>query len=357
LAILAIDRWDAKVLDPACGSGTLLVEAYHRKAQLAPPINRDELHKHLLNDIYGIDVMHFAFHMTSMNLTAQNVNVPIKPHVLSQDGIKTMIQSAQKRESTNDPPNRTDQSITRWIEIMKEEIIPEQFDIVIMNPPFTRRERIPAKGEDLEKLVPEVKGKTGYWAYFVVAADKLLKENGSLAIVIPEEFFVGKSAQSVREYLFSKGYQIRYIVRTAAEVAFSESAHYRDYLIVLHKGQSGKVLVLSVIKKKLDDLRDKLDDLAYKILEFDNSSETKMNLEEMSSLKIFDAKNLVERHINNLKPLVGFNTVKAYTILLELLNCLKDNPTIKDFVKNGIMEIKVYNPWTIHYERRRKVCA
>ena len=344
LAILAIDRWDAKVLDPACGSGTLLVEAYHRKAQLAPPINREELHKHLLDDIYGIDVMHFAFHMTSMNLTAQNVNVPIKPHVLSQDGIKTMILSAQKRGNANDPPNRTDQSITRWIEIMKEEIIPEQFDVVIMNPPFTRRERIPAKGEDLEKLVPEVKGKTGYWAYFVVAADKLLKENGTLAIVIPEEFFVGKSAQSVREYLFSKGYQIRYVVRTAAEVAFSESAHYRDYLIVLQKGQSGKVLILSVLKKKLDDLRDRIDDLAHKILEFGDSSEMKMNLEEMSSLKIFDAKNIVERHINNLKPLVGFNTVKAYTILLELLNCLKDNPTIKDFIKNGIMEIKVYNP-------------
>jgi len=79
LASLAIDRWDAKVLDPACGSGTLLVEAYQRKAALAPPMNKEELHEKLINDIWGIDVMYFAYHMTSMNLTAQNIEVPIKP--------------------------------------------------------------------------------------------------------------------------------------------------------------------------------------------------------------------------------------------------------------------------------------
>jgi type I restriction-modification system DNA methylase subunit len=347
LASLAIDRWDAKVLDPACGSGTLLVEAYQRKAALAPPMNKEELHKRLIDDIWGIDVMHFAYHMTSINLTAQNIEVPVKPHLLSQDGIKTMIESAQITVITDDlPQSNSIHPLSEWIEFIREEkVVPKDFDVVIMNPPFTRRERIPAKKEDLENLVPEVRGKTGYWAYFVVAADKLLKENGSLAIVIPEEFFVGKSAQSIREYLFhQKGYQIKYIVRTAAEVAFSESAHYRDYLIVLQKGQTDKMLILSILKEKLDDLRDKIDDVAHKILEFSNSSEIKIDLKELSSLKVFDARNIVKRHINNLKPLVAFNTIKAYTIFLELLNHLKDNPTVRDFVKNGIMDIKVYNP-------------
>ena len=162
LATLAVDHWDAKVLDPACGSGTLLVEAYHRKAQLAPSMSREELHKRLINDIYGIDVMHFAFHMTSMNLTAQDIQIPMKPHVMSQDGIQVMIQSAQESRGADDPPKSAEQSITKWLELIKEEKIPRDFDVVIMNPPFTRRERIPAKKEDLEELVPEVKGKTGY---------------------------------------------------------------------------------------------------------------------------------------------------------------------------------------------------
>ncbi|MEM2254973.1 MAG: N-6 DNA methylase [Candidatus Bathyarchaeia archaeon] len=344
LTTLAIDRWDAKVLDPACGSGTLLVEAYQRKAALAPPMSKEELHKKLIDDIWGIDVMHFASHMTSMNLTAQNIEIPLQPHVLSQDGIETMIESASRSEEVDPPKVAGEQTLTKWIELMRKEKIPRDFDVVIMNPPFTRRERIPAKKEELEKLVPEVKGKTGYWAYFVVAADKLLKENGTLAIVIPEEFFVGGSSQSVREYLFKKGYAIRYILRSAAEVAFSESAHYRDYLIILQKDSKDKPLVLSVFKKKLDDIREKIDTLGLKIREFETSTDNRLNLEEIVSLKISKINDFVRRHIGNLKPLVAFNSVKAYALILELLDQLKENPTMKDFVKNKTIEIKVYNP-------------
>jgi len=100
LATLAIDRWDVKVLDPACGSGTLLVEAYQRKAALAPPMSKEELHRRLINDIWGIDVMHFASHMTSMNLTAQNIESSLRPHVLSQDDIKTMISLSMMEPSS-----------------------------------------------------------------------------------------------------------------------------------------------------------------------------------------------------------------------------------------------------------------
>jgi type I restriction-modification system DNA methylase subunit len=344
LAALAIDKWDAKVLDPACGSGTLLVEAYQRKAQLAPPMSREKLHEKFIGDIYGIDVMHFASHMTSMNLTAQNIEVPLKPHVVSQDGIKTMVESARENEGDNDPPKIAEQSITKWLKIMREERIPKDFDVVIMNPPFTRRERIPAKKEDLERLVPEVKGKTGYWAYFLPTSEKLLAENGILAVVIPEEFFVGKSAKSVRKYLFENGYAIKYIARSAVEVAFSESAHYRDYLIVLQKSARNENLILLVVKKKLDDLRGKIDKIALRVMEFKTSSDKKLNSEEISLLKIANVKDFVNRHIGNLKPLVGFNTPKAYTLVIELLDELKDNPTIGDLINEKKIEVKVYNP-------------
>ncbi|MEM2781078.1 MAG: N-6 DNA methylase [Candidatus Bathyarchaeia archaeon] len=346
LATLAIDRWDAKVLDPACGSGTLLVEAYQRKAALAPPMSKKDLHQRLIDDIWGIDVMHFASHMTSMNLTAQNIELPLKPHILSQDGIKTIIESALKGEHVDPPEVAQEQTLTKWLELMREEKIPKNFDVIIMNPPFTRRERIPAKKEELEKLVPEVKGKTGYWAYFVVAADKLLKKNGVLAIVIPEEFFVGKSAQSVRKYLFEGNeYSVRYILRSAAEVAFSESAHYRDYLLVLQKGKLAEQAVFSVLKKKLDEIRDKTDKLAYKILKFSSDvAEKKLSTDDMVSLKILDVNSFVRRHIGNLKPLVGFNTAEACALALELLDQLKDKPTISDLVNSGKVEIKVYNP-------------
>ena len=130
--------------------------------QLAPPsISKAELHKKFLKeDIYGIDIMHFASHMSSMNLTAQNIEVGLKPHVLSQDGIKTMIESAGEENVTDDPPRTAEQPLTRWLEAMKEERIPKDFDVVIMNPPFTRRERIPVrKKEELKALQNSLKNK------------------------------------------------------------------------------------------------------------------------------------------------------------------------------------------------------
>lgn len=343
LAALAIDRWDAKILDPACGSGTLLVEAYQRKAALAPPMSREELHKRFIEDIWGIDVMHFASHMTSMNLTAQNIEVPLKPHVLSQDGIKTMVKSVQEVDKNDDQPKSDGESLTRWLELMQEEKIPRDFDVVIMNPPFTRRERIPAKKEDLEKLVPEVKGKTGYWAYFVIAADKLLKENGTLAVVIPEEFFVGRSAESIRRYLIENEYQIRYVVRTSAEVAFSESALYRDYLVIFEKKPKAPLIIV-ILKEKLSEVRDKIYDYAQKISDFTKTLENSLILDELEAVKIPYSESFIQKHTSNLKPLIGFNTMELSSILPEFLDSTRNLPILYDLAEDGLIKIRVYNP-------------
>jgi type I restriction-modification system DNA methylase subunit len=341
LANLAVDKWDAKVIDPACGSGTLLVESYHRKAQLAPPMNRDELHKKFIaEDIYGIDVMHFAAHMTTTNLTSQNIRVKVEPNVYSRDGVETMVKPLRVEP---DPPT-VERTLDKWLTTMTGIGVPNDFDVVIMNPPFTRRERIPDEISKLEKLVPEVRGKTGYWAYFVVPADNLLKEGGVLAVVIPEEFFVGRSAKSVRNYLYVHGYTLEYLIRSAAEVAFSEAAHYRDYLIVFRKGKTPKPLIVIILKKKLSELRNQLGDLATKVHDFASSSDTVLSIADLEGLKVSNSQDLIARHIDNLKPLIGFNTVEANVLALQLLERMRDKPTLNDLEKEHLVRIRVYNP-------------
>ncbi|MCD6264203.1 N-6 DNA methylase [Candidatus Bathyarchaeota archaeon] len=342
LAILAIDRWDARVLDPACGSGTLLVEAYQRKRQLTPPEFLGDCHRKFVEeDIFGIDIMHFAAHMTSTNLTSQNLQTHVFPNVFPGDGIEAMIRAAE--EVSDDPPMEQ-QPISKWLEAVPKVTIPRDLDVVIMNPPFTRRERIPDDLERLGKMVPEVKGKTGYWAYFIIPADKILKEGGVLAVVIPEEFFVGRSAKSIREYLFKKGYTIEHIVRSAVEIAFSEATLYRDYLIVMRKKQSSSPLIVTIFKKKIDEIRDKIEELALEIKDFINSPYNELKLAELESLKVLNSGDFILKHISNLKPLIGFNTVEAHTLALELLNRIKNNPTIVDLENKKLIKIRVYNP-------------
>ena len=62
-----------KVLDPGCGSGGFLVKAYHKLKDLKKkenPFREDaELHKELLNQVYGIDINPFPAQLSSINLS------------------------------------------------------------------------------------------------------------------------------------------------------------------------------------------------------------------------------------------------------------------------------------------------
>jgi len=342
LATLAIDKWDAKVLDPACGSGTLLVEAYQRKAQLAPLIDKDKLHrKFAKEDLYGIDVMHFAAHMTATNLTSQNIRLKLEPNVFSRDGIEAMVNPVN---TTPNLPTIVDQTLDKWIKTMEGTGIPKDFDVVIMNPPFTRRERIPDEISKLQKILPEVKGKTGYWAYFIIAADRVLKPKGVLAVVMPEEFFVGRSAESVRKFLFNRRYAIQYVIRTATEAAFSESALYRDYLVVLKKQKVRSPIITIILKKKLTEIRNKIEEYAKQILEFSKSTKNEIRTDAFEITRTTYPISFIKKHIGNLKPLVGFNTLELNRLFSLLLNKIRKTPTLYDLVNKGILKIRVYNP-------------
>jgi len=252
LAGLAIDKPDEKVLDPACGSGTLLVSAY-RKKMLA---GKGRPHKKLVEEeITGVDIMPFAAHLAALNLTMQS---PLEPTD------KTRIGTGN---SLNLTPGEEVGDVARWLQafggdimgvdvdqpLTKSEVFRLQpVDIVIMNPPFTRK----------EKLTPGMKsiqwaflGDQNYWAYFIPLADSLLKKNGKIAAVVPRDFFRGEYSRLVREYLFSKDtYHLKYVVKTTKDWAFSENALFRDYLIVLQKDYTQDKCAFVYLKKKLSDI-------------------------------------------------------------------------------------------------------
>lgn len=226
---------------------------------------------------------------------------------------------------------------------MKEErVIPNEFDVVIMNPSFTRRECIPATRDDLERLVPDVKGKTGYWAYFMVAADKLLKENGTLAVVIPEEFFVGGGAKSVRDYILRR-YCPSFIIRSGVEIAFSESVLYKDYLVVFKKEKLSTPLTVAVLKKKLADIQPHIEEVGREIKKFALSLDQMIFKEEFDAVK-FPEIDVLLSHKHNLKPLVGFNTIKAQMLALQLLKEIKEKPTLRELRERGTIKLRLYRP-------------
>ncbi|MCD6562569.1 MAG: N-6 DNA methylase [Thermoproteales archaeon] len=328
LANLAIDRWDVKILDPACGSGTLLVESYLRKKELAPLMDKHELHKKLLEQIYGIDIMHFAFHMASINLASQDLEEPVEPNIMVGDGISKMLSSNF---------NNTSKNLAYWFKLVSKGEIPTDFDLVIMNPPFTRRERftklLGEKERRLLERIEDVWGRVGYWAYFVVASDKVLKNNGIIALVAPEGFF-NWEGECVRSFLLRKGYGIRYIFKSRVEF-FSEQARFRDYIVVLEKGKEYDPMVVC-LKKPLKDIDIK--ELTEKIRKFERALLDRY--EDNDFLYIKRPKEMISEYLKNLKPLVAFNTIEGFETFSELIRMIKHLPTLEEL---GV-SIFQYNP-------------
>jgi len=252
LAGLTIDRPDEKVLDPACGSGTLLVSAYRKKMTMG----KGRPHKKLVEEeLTGVDIMPFAAHLAALNLTMQS---PMDVTNRTRIGIGNSLHLAQGDEIGD---------VASWLRtfggdvtgidveqpLTKGEVFKiEPANVVIMNPPFTRKER----------LTPQMKGirfssfgEQNYWAYFIALADSLLRKNGKIAAVLPRDFFRGEYSRRVRGYLFKEGaYSLRYVVKSTKEMAFSERAFFRDFLVVLQKGNTQPKCAFVYLKKRLSEI-------------------------------------------------------------------------------------------------------
>lgn len=139
-----------------------------------------------------------------------------------------------------------------------------------MNPPFTRKQRLKANMlGNYKTAFPQAQN---YWAYFLALADNFLPVGGRIAAVLPRDFLSGGPSQAVRDWLWSNNrYCLRYLVKTTKEIAFSEAARFRDFLVVLGKSNTNSVQTLPpcamvYLKQRLNELElDEAVDIARRI--------------------------------------------------------------------------------------------
>jgi len=288
LASLAIDKPESKVADFAVGSGGLLVAAYRRKRHLledekgifAPEDHRRFLDKELL----GVDVMPFAASVAACHLALQTpeyftdrVNVAIWDStelspgriIPSIEGLGFAMKGQTDLEIFVRPPKKKKGVVSLTGEVPKE-IKLDKFDVVIMNPPFTRQERMPEdyKNALLERFADYrdyLEGQMGYFGYFTLLSDRFLKEGGRMAFVLPATALHVRSSEGMRR-LWAEKYHVEYIITTWHRLAFSESVIFREILLVARKTKPSRDAVTKVcVLKTLPDKISKAREIAEKI--------------------------------------------------------------------------------------------
>lgn len=269
---------ELRIIDPACGTGTLLMAAlktikeralYGRSETEAARIS-GPLHKDLVeNAICGLDINHQAVQLAASNLTLGapdvdygRMNVYSMAHgvrpggTVSAGSLELLAGHALAIESAD--TNTVRDAGGEQIDGSAMEHDPKgAFDVVIMNPPFTNYTKRGAKysydfktrmRQREQAICREVEERQGGEAaalidfnsietFFAPLADHLVRrEGGTLAQVMPATACVGASALAKRQYL-ARRFHIETLVTCHARsrFAFSASTSIHECLMVCRR--------------------------------------------------------------------------------------------------------------------------
>jgi hypothetical protein len=272
------DVTSLRIADFACGTGTLLSAAYRRISQLHEGFggNAETIHPDMMSDaLVGCDVLPVAAHLTASMLAATHPTVSIKGSSIMAVGFGPRPGGGVALGSLDllDPQRAFDIiAITaKAVEGMGERekeawsALPHaSFDLVIMNPPFTRdtghegvKSAVPnpmfaafgSREEEQKEMAKAAKrllqgtsahGNAGEASAFLALADRKLKVDGTLAMVMPLSLMNGESWEDSRR-LLCKSYDELILVSIAAaghgDMSFSADTGMAECLLIGRKGR------------------------------------------------------------------------------------------------------------------------
>jgi hypothetical protein len=282
---------ELKVADFACGTGTLISTAYQRIGQLHEIAGGDAeaLHPDMMADaLIGCDVLPAAAHLTASMLSSAHPTVKYKQSsiltvaygkqadggmalgsldlLIDQGELDIIATTAKALEGMGEKEMKT------WRELPHA-----AFDLVVMNPPFTR-----ATGQEGEKVgvhnpmfaafsATETEqhlmgnrikvltkrtsyhGNAGEASAFLVLAQRKLKLEGTLALVMPLSLMTGEAWEESRE-LLAKQYSEIILVSIAGgndqDMSFSADTGMGECLVIGRKKYQTKNRATFVVLKE-----------------------------------------------------------------------------------------------------------
>ena len=268
-----------RIGDFACGTGALLAAVYEQIAALHEGVGGDPagLHQVMMEDaFFGCDVMPSAIHITGSTLSGVQPSVKFfrsrlytLPYGRQQDGSVSigsleLLQSSATGAlfNTSDPALRTSSIGEETAAYVIADVPDKGFDLVIMNPPFTRAtnhggvhtditnpafaayDATPADqtamGERINQLGKDTcyHGNAGMASAFAALADRKLKPGGVLALVLPLVATAGLSWRGLRQML-AHHYTDLTVLSIAGEhisdMSFSADTGLGECLIIARK--------------------------------------------------------------------------------------------------------------------------
>ncbi len=272
-----------RVGDFACGTGALLSAVYEQVAARHERAGGDAaaLHSAMMEEVlYGCDVMPSAIHITGSTLAGmqpggkfENSRLYTLAYGRQDDGSVAIGSLELLRASqtltlfnTSDPAKRTGSVGEETATQIVVDVPDQGFDLVIMNPPFTRATNhegarasvanpafaaFDASKDDMSAMGKRLNtrgrgtayhGNAGIASAFAALGDGKLKPGGVLALVLPLSAAAGLSWQNFRHMLV-RDYANVSVLSIAAnnrDMSFSSDTGMAECLVIARKRRDGE---------------------------------------------------------------------------------------------------------------------
>lgn len=195
------DPYRIRVLDPACGSGSFLIEAFdvldRHLAQHGMEDHRVHPRKrrlHILqHNLYGVDLDPQAVEVARLNLLLRAAN---------ERGLLPMLHHLKVGNSLIDDPDVAGEHAFDWQREFPEVMQDGGFDVVIGNPPYVRQETLGAAFKIYAQQYYETfAGTNDLYVYFIEKAHKLLRENGRFGMITSNKFMRANYGEPLRQWM------------------------------------------------------------------------------------------------------------------------------------------------------------
>jgi len=255
---------DDKVLDGACGAGTFLVRAYARKKLL----KKEKSHRELLGELYGVDIAKFPALLSMINLVSRNLSqLENVPSIIQKDFFDV--------EPGNEYPAVEVRDNKAHIWRVK---LPMKFDVVVMNPPYTRQEEMEDIVEEEKKKVyercikdwkemrkdkytkekkPKISKRSSIYVYFFIHSGYFLREGGRIGFITSNSWLDTDYGGDLQRY-FLENFKIVAIIESKVERWF-EDADINTAITILERCSNSEerdnnIVKFVLLKKSLSEL-------------------------------------------------------------------------------------------------------
>ncbi|PIP16640.1 MAG: hypothetical protein COX46_01075, partial [bacterium (Candidatus Ratteibacteria) CG23_combo_of_CG06-09_8_20_14_all_48_7] len=217
------------VMDPSCGTGTFLVQAYFQKRLLDPTLD----HKKVLSSLWGVDIAKFPAHLSTINLALRDLREKDNyPQIFQNDFFEL------KLGGLVDHPSIDAKEVKRHDGTIQKVPYPRTVDAIVGNPPYTRQEEISEisgkedayKENLIQSALKDVRGKqiakiskrAGIHAYFFIHGFKFLKNGGRFGFIVSNSWMDADYGKDLQKF-FLKNYKVVAIIESKIERWFEDA--------------------------------------------------------------------------------------------------------------------------------------